>query len=90
MVEKYKLDELLPITDNSILYVVGKNYHFYVCLPDYGTTWRDVLDKAIMNRKAARWSCLIIIENALNGKVYQFGNYDRKYVYEHGKTNGYA
>ena len=87
----YQLNDLVPTSDSSIVYVVGKNYYFI----SYGygnqpTTWKELLDKSVMNKKEKYGSCLIIIEEPLNGKAYQFGNYDRKVVYEHGSTKGYA
>lgn len=88
---EYQLNELVPTDDNCIVYVVGKNYYFI----SYGysneeMTWKELINKAVMNRKEKYGSCLIIIEKPLEGKVYQFGNYDRELVYEHGTTKGYA
>ena len=86
----YKLKDLVPITDNSVVKIIGSNYH----LVEYGKptkiTWRKLLDKARMNFKEKHGTCLIIIEEPLKGKVYSYGNYDLKYVYEHGNTKGYA
>lgn len=86
----YKLKDLVPITDNSVVKIIGSNYH----LVEYGKptkiTWRKLLDKARMNFKEKHGTCLIIIEEPMTGRVYSYGNYDLKYVYEHGNTKGYA
>lgn len=87
---EYKLDDKIPASCNSIVYVFGRNYH----LTSYGDneeiTFRELLDKAIMNKKEKYGSCFIIVEEPLQGKVFQFGNRDRKLIYEHGTTKGYA
>lgn len=88
---KYKLTELAPITDNSIVKVIGDNYH--LVMTGVGTTeitWNELMNKARMNFKNRYGTCLIIIEEPLGGTVYSFGNYDKKYVYEQGNTKGYA
>lgn len=33
---------------------------------------------------------IVIIENALNGKVYRYNNYSDKCWYEYGETRGFA
>lgn len=87
---RYELTELAPITCNSIIYIVGKNYYkvIYGCLSEI--SWKDLIKDAVTNKKEKYGSCLIIIEEPLNGKVFQFGNHDRKHVYEHGDVLGYA
>lgn len=87
---KIKLSENLPTTPSSIIYVVGKNYYFVEYGMNIDLTWQELLAKAIVNRKAKYGSCIIIIEEPTSGKVFQFGNYDRKYIYEHGTSKGYA
>jgi len=88
--EKHELFEKVETLADSIIYVVGKNYYLTLYGIDIDLTWKELLDKAIINRKAKYGSCLIIVENPLSGQVYQFGNYDRNYVYTHGKSEGYA
>ena len=91
MTKTYELDELIPnCNDDCIVYVFGNNYHFVSYGDNNGTTFRKVIDKAVMDRKAKYGSCYIIVEHALKGEIYQFGNQDRKVVYEHGTTKGYA
>lgn len=87
---KYRLTELAPITDNSVLKVVGSNYHLVINGTCGELTWQQIIDKARMNFKNKYGTCLIIIEEPTNGRVYSYGNYDLKYVYEHGNTKGYA
>lgn len=86
----YKLKDLVPITDNSVVKIIGSNYH----LVEYGKptkiTWRKLLDKARMNFKEKLGSCLIIIEEPMSGTVYSFGNYDLTTIYKQGTTKGYA
>ena len=87
---KHRLTELAPLTDNSVLKVVGGNYHLVISGTCGELTWQQIIDKARMNFKEKHGTCLIIIEEPLEGKVYSYGNYDLKYVYEHGNTKGYA
>ena len=89
--ETYKLDDLIPhCNDDCIVYVFGSNYHFVSYGDNKDITFREIIDKALMNKKAKYGSCFIIVENAWKGEIYQFGNQDRKVVYEHGTTKGYA
>lgn len=91
MKTEYEIKEKVPTTTNSIIYVVGKNYYFMEYGLNIDITWQELIEKAVINNKLRhQGSCLIIIEEPLGGKVYQFGNYDRKYVYEHGNSKGYA
>ena len=87
---KYELTELVPITCNSIVYIVGKNYYKVIYGNIRETTWKDLIKDAVINQKEKYGSCIITIEEPLNGRVFQFGNHDRKYVYEHGYVLGYA
>lgn len=88
---EYKLKDKVPCTNNDIVYVMGVNNYLYLVAPSQDMTWKELLEKSIMNFKKRKYdSCIIIIENPLSGKVYQFGNYDRRLIYEHGRTNGYA
>lgn len=87
---EYKLDDKIPASCNSIVYVFGRNYHLASYGDNEDTTFRELLDRAIMNRKEKYGSCFIIIEEPLNGKVFQFGNNDRTTIYEHGTVKGYA
>ena len=87
---KYRLTELAPITDNSVLKVIGSNYHLVICGTLGELTWQQIIDKARMNFKEKHGACLIIIEEPMTGRVYSYGNYDLKYVYEQGNTKGYA
>ena len=87
----YELDNVIPNTSGDcIVYVFGSNYHFVSYGDNSGSTFQSVIDKAIMDKKAKHGSCYIIVENPLKGEIYQFGNQDRKVVYEHGATKGYA
>lgn len=86
----YQLTDLVPCTDQDIIYIVGSNNYLYVISPSENTTWKELIEKSTMNYKVKHGSCIIIIESPSTGNAYQFGNYDRKYVYEHGKTKGYA
>lgn len=87
---EHTLGEKMPTTNDSIVYVVGKNYYFVTYGINIDLTWKELLEKAIVNRKEKYGSCIIIIEEPLGGKAFQFGNDDRTYIYEHGKTKGYA
>lgn len=86
----YDLCEKVPTTDNSIVYVVGMNYHFVSYGVHLDLTWKELLEKSIINRKEKHGSCLLVVIEPLNGHVFQFGNYDRDVVYDFGKTKGYA
>ena len=89
--ETYKLDDLIPnCNDDCIVYVFGSNYHFVSYGDNKDITFREIINKALMDKKAKYGSCYIIVEHALNGEIYQFGNYDRTLVYEHGNSKGYA
>ena len=88
--KQYKLTDLVPCGSQEIVSVVGKNHYLYLISPDNTMTWKELIDKSRMNFKVKHGSCIIIIESALSGTIYKFGNYDNKYVYEHGETKGYA
>ena len=90
MMQTYKLEGKIPTSCNSIVYVVGKNYYFVTYGQDIDMTWKELLEKSIVNKKAKYGSCIIIIEEPTSGKLFQFGNYDREFVYEHGNSKGYA
>lgn len=87
----YDVKDTIPhYLDGSIIYVIGKNAYLYMLGQNIDMTWKEIIDKAIINRKEKKGSMLIIIEQPLRGYVYQFGNYDRRNVYENGETRGYA
>ena len=89
--KEYKLKDIVPCNSSSIVKVIGDNYHLVVIGGfDKLVTWKELIDKARMNFKNKRGTCLIIIENPLSGTVYSYGNYDLKTIYEHGETKGYA
>lgn len=88
---KYKLKDKVPCTCNSIIKVIGQNYHLVVVGGfDKLITWQELLDKARMDNKNKYGTCLVIIEEPLNGIVYSYGNYDLTTIYEQGTTKGYA
>lgn len=87
---KFELTSLIPCDDNDIVYVVGKNAYYYIISPTNDMTWKELIEKCVINRKERRGAILIIVEHPLSGEIYQFGNCDRDFVYEHGKSNGYA
>ena len=88
---RYKIEDLIPNCDSDcIVYVFGNNYHFVSYGDNAGTTFKSVIEKAIMDKKLKHGSCYIIVENPLKGEIYQFGNQDRNFIYEHGATKGYA
>ena len=88
---EYKLEDLIPnCDDDCIVYVFGNNYHLISYGDNKGITFKTIIDKALMDRKTQYGSCFIMVQHARYGKIYQFGNYDRKLVYEHGETKGYA
>lgn len=87
---KYELKDRVPCDDQDIISVIGDNYHLYLIGPDE-MTWKDLIEKSVMNYRVRHFgTCRIIIEGPLGSKVYVFGNYDRKYVYENGRVDGYA
>lgn len=88
--DKLLLNEKLPVSDSSYICVIGDNYYLIGTGNYEEVTWKELIDRALMDKKARCGSCIIIIEEPLSGKVYQFGNYDRKFIYEHGTTKGYA
>ena len=87
---EYKLDDKLPVSDISHIRVIGDNYYLIGTGYYEETTWAELLERALMDKKAKYGSCIIIIEEPLSGKVFSFGNHDRKFIYEHGTTRGYA
>ncbi len=95
--EKYKLDDEIDLYDGYSVNVLSAEqkvaFHKYLVLRDMAqplkTTWRDLLKEAKVNLKEMG-SVFIIVERALKGVVYEFGNYDLKNVYKHGETKGYA
>ena len=88
---EYKLKDLVPCNSSSIIKVIGDNYHLVVIGGfDELITWKELIDKARMDFKNKRGTCLIIIENPMSGTVYSYGNYDLSTIHEHGTTNGYA
>lgn len=88
----YKLNELVPCDNNCIISVVGKNNYLYMVAPEKDITWKKLIEKSVMNFKERKHccSCKIIIERPTNGIVYEFGNYDKTYIYQQGETYGYA
>lgn len=88
---KYEINELIPNCDGDcIVYVFGNNYHLVSYGDNNGLTFKYIIERALMDKKAKYGSCFILVQHARCGEIYQFGNYDRTYVYEHGKTLGYA
>lgn len=90
---KYELKDKIPFyLDQAIISVVGQNAYLYVFGMDCDSeiTWRELIEQSIINRRVPRGSLRIIVEEALGGVVYEFGNHDRRYIYECGKTYGYA
>ena len=88
---EYKLKDIVPCNSSSIIKVIGDNYHLVVIGGfDKLTTWKELIDKARMDFKNKRGTCLIIIEEPQGGTVYSYGNYDLTTIHEHGETKGYA
>jgi hypothetical protein len=88
---EYKLKDIVPCNESSIIKVIGDNYYL-VASGGYceETTWKELIDKARMDFRNKHGTCLIIIENPMSGTVYSYGNYNLTTIYEHGETKGYA
>lgn len=88
--KEYKLKDRVPCNSSSIIKVIGDNYHLVVIGGfDELITWKELIDKARMDFRNKRGTCLIIIEYPLNGFVFYYDD-DLKMIYEHGSTNGYC
>lgn len=60
--------------------------------PEYGDDWPtfDDIVKIAEENGYKEGTITLIADNALDGKVYIYGNYEPKEWYEYGKTMGYA
>ena len=93
---KYKITKKINIIDGDVVSVfcAGQRiaYEEYFTANDFHI-WR-LSFKELLERAGYDFEdyspAFILIEKALGGVIFSFGNYDRAFVYEHGKTQGYA
>lgn len=87
--DKYGLNDKVCCDEECIVYVCGEDISLKVVAPKEPITWEELITKARFNFIVPK-PIYIIIERPMYGTIFQFGNYDNEYIYEHGKTNGYA
>ena len=88
---KYELTDFVPMNDMSMITIIGfLGIHYKTLGNNEGaTTWKELLLQAKYDFECPV-PVMIIIEQPLQGNIYQFGNSDNTYVYDHGNTFGYA
>lgn len=88
---KYTLDQTIPVTVDIVMVIEGNLCtHLTIDERIRPITFKKLFKMAHVDYKRKYCQVHIIAESPLAGAVYHFGNYDNKFIYEYGRTEGYA